>query len=87
MVLPSDQSKIQIEPASEVFKAPKASISGPICLQSFSEVELCFLKMASKDNSRMKSYKNRALDTSEMRRRREEEGVQLRKAKREEQVT
>lgn len=42
--------------------------------------------MASKENPRMKAYKNRALDTSEMRRRREEEGVQLRKAKREEQV-
>lgn len=42
--------------------------------------------MASKDNTRMKAYKNRALDTSEMRRRREEEGVQLRKSKREEQV-
>ncbi|KXJ23741.1 importin subunit alpha-7 [Exaiptasia diaphana] len=42
--------------------------------------------MASRENPRMKAYKNRALDTSEMRRRREEEGVQLRKAKREEQM-
>ena len=37
-------------------------------------------------NSRLKSYKNKGLDADELRRRREEEGVQLRKAKREEQV-
>lgn len=42
--------------------------------------------MATRANARLKSYKNKALDTAEMRRRREEEGVQLRKAKREEQV-
>ena len=34
----------------------------------------------------MKSYKNKALNPQEMRRRREEEGIQLRKQKREEQV-
>ena len=39
-----------------------------------------------KDNDRMKSYKNKALNPQEMRRRREEEGIQLRKQKREEQV-
>ena len=39
-----------------------------------------------KDNYRMKSYKNKALHPQEMRRRREEEGIQLRKQKREEQV-
>lgn len=39
-----------------------------------------------KENYRMKSYKNKALNPQEMRRRREEEGVQLRKQKREEQV-
>eukprot|EP00069_Balaena_mysticetus_P010661 bmy_06840T0 len=38
-----------------------------------------------KDNYRMKSYKNKALNPQEMRRRREEEGIQLRKQKREEQ--
>lgn len=38
------------------------------------------------DNYRMKSYKNKALNPQEMRRRREEEGIQLRKQKREEQV-
>lgn len=39
-----------------------------------------------KENYRMKSYKNKALNPQEMRRRREEEGIQLRKQKREEQV-
>uniref|UniRef100_A0A8C5N5L7 Importin subunit alpha n=1 Tax=Gouania willdenowi TaxID=441366 RepID=A0A8C5N5L7_GOUWI len=39
-----------------------------------------------KDNCRMKSYKNKALNPQEMRRRREEEGIQLRKQKREEQL-
>lgn len=43
--------------------------------------------MATRSNVRLKSYKNKALDSSEMRRRREEEGVQIRKAKREEQVS
>ncbi|XP_069462743.1 importin subunit alpha-6 [Ambystoma mexicanum] len=38
-----------------------------------------------KDHFRMKSYKNNALDPQEMRRRREEEGIQLRKQKREQQ--
>ena len=41
---------------------------------------------AVNQNSRLKSYKNKGLDADELRRRREEEGVQLRKAKREEQV-
>ncbi|XP_043919595.1 importin subunit alpha-6 [Protopterus annectens] len=40
----------------------------------------------TKDSYRMKSYKNKALNTQEMRRRREEEGLQLRKQKREEQL-
>ncbi|KAJ7417979.1 Importin subunit alpha-6 [Pitangus sulphuratus] len=39
-----------------------------------------------KDNFRMKSYKNNAHNPQEMRRRREEEGIQLRKQKREEQL-
>ncbi|XP_008294934.1 importin subunit alpha-6 isoform X2 [Stegastes partitus] len=39
-----------------------------------------------KDKYRMKSYKNKALNPQEMRRRREEEGIQLRKQKREEQL-
>ncbi|XP_036921002.1 importin subunit alpha-6 isoform X3 [Sturnira hondurensis] len=39
-----------------------------------------------RDNYRMKSYKNKALNPQEMRRRREEEGIQLRKQKREEQL-
>ncbi|KAM9016730.1 importin subunit alpha-6 isoform 6-T8 [Guaruba guarouba] len=39
-----------------------------------------------KENFRMKSYKNNALNPQEMRRRREEEGIQLRKQKREEQL-
>ena len=37
-------------------------------------------------SSRLSQYKNKALDNSELRRRREEEGVQIRKAKRDEQV-
>lgn len=37
-------------------------------------------------SSRLGKYKNKALDTSELRRRREESGIQIRKAKREEQV-
>ncbi|NXO61737.1 IMA7 protein, partial [Phainopepla nitens] len=40
----------------------------------------------STENYRMKSYKNKALNPEEMRRRREEEGIQLRKQKREQQV-
>nr|XP_023991921.1 importin subunit alpha-6-like [Salvelinus alpinus] len=43
-------------------------------------------EMASPGNDRMKSYKNKALNPQEMRRRREEEGIQLRKQKREEQL-
>lgn len=40
-----------------------------------------------KDNARLKSYKNKSLNTDEMRRRREEEGLQLRKQKKDEQVS
>uniref|UniRef100_A0A672NQ83 Importin subunit alpha n=1 Tax=Sinocyclocheilus grahami TaxID=75366 RepID=A0A672NQ83_SINGR len=39
-----------------------------------------------KDNARLKSYKNKSLNTDEMRRRREEEGLQLRKQKKDEQI-
>ncbi|KAJ1178065.1 hypothetical protein NDU88_003314 [Pleurodeles waltl] len=39
-----------------------------------------------KDTCRIKRYKNKALNTEEMRRRREEEGIQLRKQKREQQL-
>ena len=38
-------------------------------------------------NHRMKAYKYKGLGTDEMRRRREEEGIQLRKQKRDQQVT
>ncbi|KAM5180827.1 importin subunit alpha-5 [Mantella aurantiaca] len=41
---------------------------------------------SGKENARMKSYKNKSLNPDEMRRRREEEGLQLRKQKREEQL-
>ncbi|KAG8142985.1 hypothetical protein E2320_000284 [Naja naja] len=41
---------------------------------------------AKENNYRMKSYKNKALNPEEMRRRREEEGIQLRKQKREQQL-
>ncbi|KAJ0054788.1 hypothetical protein NL108_003011 [Boleophthalmus pectinirostris] len=40
----------------------------------------------AKDNCRMNRYKNKALNPEEMRRRREEEGIQLRKQKREQQL-
>uniref|UniRef100_A0AAX7VNT4 Importin subunit alpha n=1 Tax=Astatotilapia calliptera TaxID=8154 RepID=A0AAX7VNT4_ASTCA len=40
----------------------------------------------AKDNYRMNRYKNKALNADEMRRRREEEGIQLRKQKREQQL-
>lgn len=46
----------------------------------------CTMSQA-KDNARLKSYKNKSLNTEEMRRRREEEGLQLRKQKKDEQVT
>lgn len=42
---------------------------------------------SSSGETRLKSYKNKGQDLEEGRRRREEEGVQLRKAKREEQVS
>jgi len=42
--------------------------------------------MSAEPSSRIKSYKNKALDSLELRRRREEEGIQLRKQKRDEQV-
>ena len=38
-------------------------------------------------NHRLKSYKNKGMDSDELRRRREEEGIQLRKQKREQQVS
>ena len=41
---------------------------------------------SSPANHRLKAYKNKALDSQELRRRREEEGIQLRKQKRDEQV-
>ena len=41
-------------------------------------------RMASKE--RMRNYKNKAKDQEELRRKREEEGIQLRKQKRDEQV-
>ncbi|XP_028316567.1 importin subunit alpha-7 [Gouania willdenowi] len=44
------------------------------------------LASPAKDTCRMKRYKNKALNPEEMRRRREEEGIQLRKQKREQQI-
>ncbi|XP_066555276.1 importin subunit alpha-5 [Amia ocellicauda] len=41
---------------------------------------------SGKDNVRLKSYKNKSLNPEEMRRRREEEGLQLRKQKKDEQL-
>uniref|UniRef100_A0A8C5G761 Importin subunit alpha n=1 Tax=Gouania willdenowi TaxID=441366 RepID=A0A8C5G761_GOUWI len=42
--------------------------------------------MTNLNNARLKSYKNKSLNTDEMRRRREEEGLQLRKQKKDEQL-
>lgn len=42
--------------------------------------------MASGGDSRLKSYKTRGLNVEEVRRKRGEEGIQLRKSKREDQV-
>lgn len=42
---------------------------------------------SSPASNRIKSYKNKALDSQELRRRREEEGIQIRKQKRDEQVS
>ncbi|WAR07939.1 IMA7-like protein [Mya arenaria] len=44
-------------------------------------------KMSSDSSSRIKSYKNKALDSLELRRRREEEGIQIRKQKRDETLS
>lgn len=43
-------------------------------------------EMASGGDSRLKSYKTRGLNVEEVRRKRGEEGIQLRKSKREDQV-
>ncbi|XP_052809066.1 importin subunit alpha-7-like [Mya arenaria] len=43
--------------------------------------------MSSDSSSRIKSYKNKALDSLELRRRREEEGIQIRKQKRDETLS
>uniref|UniRef100_A0AAQ4QW14 Importin subunit alpha n=1 Tax=Gasterosteus aculeatus aculeatus TaxID=481459 RepID=A0AAQ4QW14_GASAC len=48
-------------------------------------IPLGFTMSQVKDNARLKSYKNKSLNTDEMRRRREEEGLQLRKQKKDEQ--
>ncbi|KAF4804891.1 Importin subunit alpha-5 [Turdus rufiventris] len=48
-------------------------------------VKLLIMTTSGKENFRLKSYKNKSLNPDEMRRRREEEGLQLRKQKREEQ--
>ena len=42
---------------------------------------------AAAGESRFKSYKTKGLDVEEVRRRKEEEGLQLRKSRREEQVS
>ncbi|BFZ25032.1 hypothetical protein BsWGS_28071 [Bradybaena similaris] len=42
--------------------------------------------VASQATNRLRSYKNNSKDSQELRKRREEEGVQLRKSKRDEQV-
>ena len=43
-------------------------------------------RMASGGENRLKSYKTKGLDAEELRKRREDEGLVLRKSKREEQV-
>ena len=41
---------------------------------------------STSQNARLKDWKYKAMDQNELRRRREEEGIQLRRQKREEQV-
>ncbi|KAF3836557.1 hypothetical protein F7725_029115 [Dissostichus mawsoni] len=52
----------------------------------FSKHRVGYTMSQGKDNARLKSYKNKSLNTDEMRRRREEEGLQLRKQKKDEQL-
>uniref|UniRef100_A0A8D2MYM2 IBB domain-containing protein n=1 Tax=Zonotrichia albicollis TaxID=44394 RepID=A0A8D2MYM2_ZONAL len=52
----------------------------------YSKAQIFHCSSATPENYRMKSYKNKALNPEEMRRRREEEGIQLRKQKREQQL-
>uniref|UniRef100_A0A667X3T6 Importin subunit alpha n=1 Tax=Myripristis murdjan TaxID=586833 RepID=A0A667X3T6_9TELE len=51
-----------------------------------SQFHISYTMSQGKDNARLKSYKNKSLNADEMRRRREEEGLQLRKQKKDEQL-
>ncbi|CAI9718470.1 importin subunit alpha-7 isoform X1 [Octopus vulgaris] len=50
------------------------------------QVAVTMADTSSPASNRIKSYKNKALDSQELRRRREEEGIQIRKQKRDEQL-
>lgn len=55
------------------------------CLIAVSWFEMS-AESPSGTGNRLKSYKNKGLDAGELRRQREEEGIQLRKQKRDEQA-
>ncbi|KAM8731725.1 LOW QUALITY PROTEIN: importin subunit alpha-5 [Acanthopagrus schlegelii] len=66
---------------------PATAVNGGLANQGITEPNLTGYTMSQgKDNARLKSYKNKSLNTDEMRRRREEEGLQLRKQKKDEQL-
>lgn len=81
------------------FYCPPGRACVRACIEGWAQWTIKFLKLIcflsvleimttpGKENFRLKSYKNKSLNPDEMRRRREEEGLQLRKQKREEQVS
>lgn len=68
----------------QIFFIPDLSLS---TLHISLHLPIGYTMSQGKDNARLKSYKNKSLNTDEMRRRREEEGLQLRKQKKDEQVS
>lgn len=80
-----------LDVANAIYGSPIDRYS-KFCVRTLCKITCTFLHFTGytmsqgKDNARLKSYKNKSLNTDEMRRRREEEGLQLRKQKKDEQV-